>query len=95
MSVTDRQTDRQTDTQTDRQTDKPVGNLVRARPLSKFRGLPFRNKALNQNSVETLYAGNLGHHCTKISENWIKNCRRSSIWRDPSENEVFRSQFRR
>jgi len=45
--------------------------------------MPFRNKNLNQNSVETLYAGKLGHHCTKISENYIKNCRRSSIWRDP------------
>jgi len=64
---------------------KPVGNLVHASPLSKFRGLPFRNKVLNQNFVETLYAGNIGHHYTKISENWIKNCRRSSISRDPSE----------
>jgi len=36
-------------------------------PLSKFRGLPFRNKGLNQNSVETLYAGNVGDHYTKIS----------------------------
>jgi len=81
--------------QMDKQTDKLVGDLVRKPPLSKFRGLPFRNKGLNQNSVETPYAGNVGHHYTKISENWIKNCRRSSISRDTSENEVFRSQFRR
>jgi len=64
--------------------DKPVGNLVRVPPLSKFRGLPFRNKGLNQNSVDNLHAGNVGHHYTKISENWIKNCRRSSISCDPS-----------
>jgi len=77
--------------------NKPVGDLVRVPPLSKFRRLAFRNESLNQNSVETLYAGNVGHHCTKISENWIKNCRRSSISHDPSDpwfsNEVFRSQF--
>jgi len=48
--------------QTDRHTDKPVGDLVRALPLSNFTALPFRNKGLNQNSVETLYAGNLGLH---------------------------------
>jgi len=58
-------------------------------PLSKFRVLPFRNKGLNQNSVETLYTGNVGHHYTKISENWIKNCRRISISRDPSEKWGF------
>jgi len=39
--------------------------------------------------VETLYAGNVGHHYTKISENWIKNCRRSGILRDPSEKLGF------
>jgi len=65
--------------------NKPVGDLVRTRPLPNFRALPFRNKGLNQNSVETLYAGNVGHYYTKISENWIKNRRRSSISRDPSE----------
>jgi len=75
--------------------DKPVGDLVRAPPLSNFRALSFRNKGLNQNFVEILYAGNVGHHYTKISENWIKNCRKSSISRNPSENEVFCSQFRR
>jgi len=48
----DRQTDRQTDTQSDNKgrlelsgarepTDKPVGDLVRAPPLSKFRAPPF------------------------------------------------------
>jgi len=78
-----------------KQTDKPVGDLVRAPPLSKFKGLPFRSKGLNQNSVEILYAGNVGQHYTKMSENWIKNCRRSSISRDPSEKYVFSSQFRR
>jgi len=36
-------------------------------PASNFRALPFRNKGLNQNSVDILYAGNLGLHCTKIS----------------------------
>jgi len=70
--------------QTNTQTDKPVGDLARTPLLSKF-----RNKGLNQNSVETLYAGNVGHHYTKISENWIKNCRRSSILRDPSEKWGF------
>ena len=78
-------TDRHLPPHRDRHRYKPVGDLVRALPLSKFRGLPFRNKGLNQNSVETLYAGNVGHHYTKISENWIKNCRMSSILRDPSE----------
>jgi len=29
----------------------------------------------------------VGHHYTKISQNWIENCRRSSISRDPSEQE--------
>jgi len=53
---------------TDKQPDKPVGDLVRVPPLSNFRALPFRNKGLNQNSVETLYAGNLGLRRTKISE---------------------------
>jgi len=38
-------TDRQTDGQTDKQTDKPVGDLVRAPPLSKFKGLPLEIKA--------------------------------------------------
>jgi len=46
--------------------DKPVGDLVHVLPPSNFRALLFRNKGLNQNSVETLYAGNLGYHCTKI-----------------------------
>jgi len=54
--------------QKDKQTDKPVGDLVRAPPLSNFRALPFRDKGLNQNSVDTVYAGNLGFDCTKISE---------------------------
>ena len=95
----DRQTNKQTNIRTSGNDNKahslrdvtqqtcimPVGDLDRAPPLSKFRGLPFRNKVLNQNSVEILYAGNVGHHYTKISENWIKNCRRSSISRDPSE----------
>jgi len=80
---------------TDRQTNKPAGDLVRAPPLSNFRELPFRNKRLNQNSVETLYAGNVGLHYTKISENWIKNCRRSSISREPLNYDVFSSQSRR
>ena len=81
--------------QNDRQTNKQDGRRLGSHaPLSNFRALPFRNNGLNQNFVETLYAGNVGHHYTKISENWIKNCR-SSISRDPSENEVFRSQFHR
>jgi len=40
---------------TDTQTDKTVGDLVCVPPLSNFRALPFRNKGLNQNSVETIY----------------------------------------
>jgi len=70
QNVTDRQTDRQTDKQTDRQRDRQAGRrLGSCTPLSNFRALTFRNKGLNQNSVDNLYAGNVGLHCTKISEN--------------------------
>ena len=44
--------------------NKLVDDLVRVPLLSKFRGLPFRSKGLHQNSVETLYASNVGHHYT-------------------------------
>jgi len=68
-----------TEGQTDRQTN--------------FKALPFTNKGLCQDSLDNLHAGNLGLHCTEISENYIKNCRiRRSIWRDPPNYEVFRSQ---
>jgi len=53
--------------QNDRQTNKPVGDLVSMPPLSNFKGLPFRNKGLNQKYVDTLKTGNVGHHYTKIS----------------------------
>jgi len=46
---------------------KLVGDLVHVPPLSNFKGLPFRNKGLNQKSVDTLKTGNVGHHYTKIS----------------------------
>ena len=53
----------------DRQTDRQAGGRLGSRALAvKFKALPFRNKGLNQHSVETLYAGNVGHHYTKISE---------------------------
>ena len=60
-----------------------------------LRELLFRNEGLNQNSVDTLYAGNLGDHCIKISLNWIKNCRRRSIWRDRQTNRQTNRQTRK
>jgi len=47
--------------------NKTVGDLVHAPLLSKFKGLPFRNKGLNEKSVDTQDTGNVRHHYTKIS----------------------------
>jgi len=46
----------QDDKQTNRQAGRRLGSRAPAVKLKK-----------NQNSVDTLYAGNLGLHCTKIS----------------------------